>query len=45
MRRSMRHSILLIEALSRHRCIDAVDAWMKKNDAGMCRRLRFKLIW
>ncbi len=37
--------ILLIEALSRYKRIDAVDAWMRKNYAGLCRRLRFKLIW
>lgn len=37
--------ILLIEALSRYKRIDAVDAWMRKNYSGLCRRLKFRLIW
>jgi hypothetical protein len=37
--------VLLIEALSYYKRIDAVDRWMKKNHAGFCRRLRYKMIW
>jgi hypothetical protein len=37
--------ILLIEALTRYKRIDAVHNWMRTNYAGFCRRLEFKLVW
>ena len=42
---SVAFEILLIEALARCKRVDDVDAWIKKNYAGLRCRLRFNLIW
>ena len=37
--------VLLIDSLSHYKRVDAAYNWMKKNYPGMCRRLKFKMVW